>query len=56
MNERIEKIVSSLHSAQSGQEVFDALCQVPMENLDDMRNMIEHILGTTECTCLAEKH
>jgi hypothetical protein len=48
--ERISNIVDALHSARSGQEIFDALSQVPTENLTGMQDMIETILRHRQLT------
>lgn len=45
IKKRIENIVNALQSAQSGKEVFTALCEVPTDNLNDMHDMIAYILG-----------
>jgi hypothetical protein len=37
-------IVDALHSAGRGQDVYDALTQVPSDNLVDMAHMIHDIL------------
>jgi hypothetical protein len=39
------RILDALHSASCAQVVYDALKQVPIDNLHDMFHMIEHILS-----------
>jgi len=44
LSENSEHILIALQSVDCGQEVFDALNQVPTDNLNDMRKMIIQIL------------
>ena len=41
-------IINACQSADSGIQVFEALCEFPSENLNDMLDMIEHILDKRE--------
>jgi len=43
-SEGTKLILLALESAECGQCVYDALLQVPTENLQDMWSMIEYIL------------
>lgn len=44
MTEESIVLLDALHSVKSGKDVFHALCEVPTENLQDMHDMIVHIL------------
>lgn len=44
--ERVDDIYYSLYRAKSGQEVYNALYQIPLSNLKDIKDMINHILKT----------
>lgn len=39
-----KRIYESLKSAESGKEVFEALCHIPTDNLGDMKAMIDFII------------
>lgn len=43
-HDKIETLVNALHGAGCPQIVYNALSQVPEQNLRDMRSMIEDIL------------
>lgn len=47
-DQRSIAIVDALHDAKSGQEVYNALCAVPTDNLNDIRDMISNILQFRE--------
>lgn len=42
---RIQLIVYSLFNANSGQEVYEALKLIPVDNLESIKNMIIDILN-----------
>lgn len=44
LNKRSKKILESLRNVKCGQDVFEALHAVPIENLKDMEEMIKYIL------------
>lgn len=41
----VARILNALQEVKSGQDVFDALIEVPMSNLIEMNEMIAHILN-----------
>ena len=44
MTQESKAVLDALHSVKSGKDVFNALCEVPSENLHDMRDMITFII------------
>lgn len=45
MNNNSQLIYSSLLNAEDGQDVYEALSQIPSENLIDIANMIGHVMN-----------
>jgi hypothetical protein len=44
LNLNSKRIFDALKQAKEGQEVFDALCEIPSEHLNDLIGMCQHIL------------
>jgi hypothetical protein len=44
-NQKVVDIIAALQSANSGQEVFQAFRHVPLENLENIRDMINYLIG-----------
>ena len=48
LSEKAIAIIEACQAAECGHEVFQALTEFPTENLNDMLDMIEHILDKRE--------
>lgn len=44
MTQESKAVLDALHNVKSGKDVFNALCEVPSENLHDMHEMITFII------------